>query len=391
MPKTVGVFPLGLLAALLGLTPAAKSADNVGPSAFLRLLDIPDTDTVDSFPLPADSYRVADGISAPVVIGRTEPEYPAGVLPAALEGTVMAAAIIGEDGSAHSFQVTHGLGFGFDEKAVEAVSKWRFRPGEYAGHPVATFAAFAVDFRIPHNPSRWHLIGVRLKTDEHVSPPALKAAIFPHGAGISNDSPDEGQLVVAAGRLAIVTLSFEVDKTGKPTSFEVEKASQPLWGDEAIAVMRSWRFQPAMLDGKPVTASVQVDLAWGPRELPLREEPAKSRGTTGIPLDHPPIVARVEPLYSMEALAQSIGGRVVVSMTVDEQGSPRDLQVQQSPGYGLDQKAIEAVSQWRFRPMVSRGQAIAVPATVEVNFKIPQAYGNVAKPKVFKLNRPLWN
>ena len=66
--------------------------------------------------------------------------------------------------------------------------------------------------------------------------------------------------MVASGRLAIVTLSFDVDKTGAPVGFKVEQATERLWGKEAIAVVRSWRFQPAMQDGKPVTGSGQVDL-----------------------------------------------------------------------------------------------------------------------------------
>jgi hypothetical protein len=42
--------------------------------------------------------------------------------------------------------------------------------------------------------------------------------------------------------------------------------------------------------------------------------------------------------------------------------------------------SVEAVSQWRFQPIVSKGQAIAVPAEVSVSFKLPQSFGNVVKP-----------
>jgi TonB family protein len=199
------------------------------------------------------------------------------------------------------------------------------------------------------------------------------------GAGISNDSLEEGQLVVASGRRAIMTLSFDVDRTGVPVGFKVEQASEPLWGKEAIAVVRQWRFQPSIQDGKPVIASGQVDLAWGSRELPRREDVAISREVTGFLTAHPPIVSQIEPVYSQEALARNIAGRVLVSMIVDEHGTPHDLKVQMSPGYGLDQKAVEAISQWRFRPIVSRGQAKAVPATVSVIFEMPH---NVVKPKV---------
>jgi len=320
--------------------------------------------------LPADAYWVADGISAPVVISRTEPEYPPDAASAGLEGTVIVAAVIEEDGSASNVRVIRAAGLGFDQKAAGAVAKWRFTPGDYMGHPVKTFTALAVDFRIPHDPSRWHLLGVRLKSDEGVSPPSIRSTVFPHGAGITNDSLDAGQLVVAAGRLATVTLSFQVDKTGAPVGFEVERASDPLWGPEAVAVVRAWRFQPALLNVRAVSAAGEVDLAWGPRELPRHEPPPGAGGGSGAALVHPPIVSQVAPVYTDEALSRKIEGRVLVSLTIDEQGVPRNPRVELSPGYGLGEKAIEAVSQWRFRPIVSAGTAIAVPAKVAVEFRL---------------------
>ena len=45
-------------------------------------------------------------------------------------------------------RVVRPLGMGLDEKAVEAVGKWKFKPGQKDGHPVAVMANVEVNFRL---------------------------------------------------------------------------------------------------------------------------------------------------------------------------------------------------------------------------------------------------
>jgi len=55
---------------------------------------------------------------------------------------------------------------------------------------------------------------------------------------------------------------------------------------------------------------------------------------------------------------------------VDEKGNPRELKVIRPLGLGLDQKAIEAVEKWKFKPGMKDGKPVAVQATIEVNFRL---------------------
>jgi TonB family protein len=84
----------------------------------------------------------------------------------------------------------------------------------------------------------------------------------------------------------------------------------------------------------------------------------------------PVILYKVEPEYSEEARKAKYQGTVVLSIVIDEQGRPRDIKVIRPLGMGLDEKAIEAVSKWRFRPGYKDGKPVAVLATVEVNFRL---------------------
>lgn len=55
---------------------------------------------------------------------------------------------------------------------------------------------------------------------------------------------------------------------------------------------------------------------------------------------------------------------------VDPSGAPRDLKILRPLGLGLDEKAMEAVAQWTFQPGMKDGAAVAVQATIEINFRI---------------------
>jgi periplasmic protein TonB len=84
----------------------------------------------------------------------------------------------------------------------------------------------------------------------------------------------------------------------------------------------------------------------------------------------PQLLYKVEPEFSEEARKAKHQGVVVLSIEVDPSGNVRNIRVQRSLGLGLDEKAMEAVSRWRFRPGLFDGKPVATEATVEVNFQL---------------------
>lgn len=77
-----------------------------------------------------------------------------------------------------------------------------------------------------------------------------------------------------------------------------------------------------------------------------------------------------DPEYSEEARKAKYQGVVVVQMVVDRDGKVRDAHVIRSLGLGLDEKALEAVRQWKFEPAKKNQQAVAVNINVEVSFRL---------------------
>ncbi len=77
-----------------------------------------------------------------------------------------------------------------------------------------------------------------------------------------------------------------------------------------------------------------------------------------------------DPEYSEEARKAKYQGVVVLWLIVDQNGKPRDIKVSRSLGMGLDQKAVEAVRNWKFEPAMKDGKPVAVQINVEVNFRL---------------------
>jgi protein TonB len=93
-------------------------------------------------------FRVGGGVTAPVVLYKTDPEYSEEARKAKYMGTVVLELIVDATGKPRDLKVTRSLGLGLDEKAIEAVEKWKFRPGQKDGKPVATHATIEVNFRL---------------------------------------------------------------------------------------------------------------------------------------------------------------------------------------------------------------------------------------------------
>jgi periplasmic protein TonB len=93
-------------------------------------------------------YRVGGGVSAPSVLFKVDPEYSEEARKAKYSGTVLISLIVDPQGKALNIKVVRSLGLGLDEKAMEAVAKWKFKPGMKDGHPVAVVATIEVNFRL---------------------------------------------------------------------------------------------------------------------------------------------------------------------------------------------------------------------------------------------------
>ena len=61
---------------------------------------------------------------------------------------------------------------------------------------------------------------------------------------------------------------------------------------------------------------------------------------------------------------------VTLTLVVDTEGQPTDVQVVSPIGHGLDEKAVEAVKQWRFQPAMKDGSPVAQKINAQVSFRL---------------------
>jgi TonB family protein len=137
------------------------------------------------------------------------------------------------------------------------------------------------------------------------------------------------------------------------------------------------RFDPLLdSDGRPNTVSEIVDwlqsLVWSP----LMGAPVKAKGslrgkTRPIKVvgngQLSKLIRKVEPVYPEQAKSTQLSGKVVMLVTVDEEGVVADVEVVSGFPIFAD-SAVTAAKQWRYSPTLLNGEPVPVMATVTVNF-----------------------
>ena len=84
----------------------------------------------------------------------------------------------------------------------------------------------------------------------------------------------------------------------------------------------------------------------------------------------PEVIHSVQPEFTAEARSQNYQGVVAVQLIVDSQGFPQDVRVVRHLGLGLDEEAIAAVKQYRFRPAKYEGRSVSVQMVIDVDFRL---------------------
>jgi TonB family protein len=104
--------------------------------------------SVDNGPAAENALHGNNGATMPRVVYQTTPEYSAQARKAKVQGTVVLMLTVTERGDVAHVQVMRGLGSGLDEKAVESVGAWKFKPGTRDGAPIRSEIAVEINFHL---------------------------------------------------------------------------------------------------------------------------------------------------------------------------------------------------------------------------------------------------
>ena len=197
--------------------------------------------------------RVAGGVLAGQVLSKVAPVYPADAKAACVQGTVALRATIAKTGAVENLQVISGPRELYPS-ALDAVRQWIYKPYRLNGEPTEVETTISVNYSIDacapqSNPPEAESLTLR-KIGGAVSAPVLM------------DAP-EAEFTVDAKAHKIngsVIVTFWVDEQGIPTHVGIVRGIGYGLDEEAVDVVKRYRFKPALENGTPVVVSMNVEI-----------------------------------------------------------------------------------------------------------------------------------
>jgi len=209
---------------------------------------------------PEPVYQPGNGVTAPVLTKKVDPEYTPRAKAAGVQGEVWLDAIVEKDGSLTVSKVAKSLDAELDQKAIEAAKQWTFKPGERNGQPVRVQVQMILEFRLSK------------RTDA----PSAQIDEFLNGVHKAGEAglvqprpvvhPDASYTAQALRRKLEGTVQIEVvvGPDGNVARARVTESLDKVYGldDNALATAKSWTFEPGTLNGQPVSVLVTLTMAF---------------------------------------------------------------------------------------------------------------------------------
>ena len=215
------------------------------------------------------------------------------------------------------------------------------------------------------------------------------------GMILSKTDPVYPEVAKAAHVQGAVILHAIISKTGTVEKLEVVSGTTMLVSS-AMDAVRQWTYKPYLLNGRPVEVetSITVNYTLADSTTVVGQSPAVGEAVDGVrqiegDVKGPVILYQPEPVYTQAGRKAKVQGVVTVSIVVDEHGQPQNVHIVRSLGIGPDgkpdpklkkaarmavdgmnQSAVDAVKQYKFKPATENGKPVAVYLNVEVNFEI---------------------
>jgi TonB family protein len=181
-------------------------------------------------------------------------------------------------------------------------------------------------------------------------------------------------------RPRIVRFTAVIATDGSVTKLSVLNPQGDALETAALAAVQQSKFAPGVVNGNPVPVEVCLRVPF------IHVQPAIPRvgacpqpGAVGpgagfrMPpgVTPPRAIYTPDPEFSEQARKKKIQGTVLLSTLVNEQGEPTDIRVEKGIGYGLDERAVQCVSEYKFQPATDRdGKPVAYRIHIEVNYRL---------------------
>jgi TonB family protein len=195
--------------------------------------------------------RVGGVVKEPKKIKDVKPVYPDEAKEAGVQGMVILEVVIGKDGSVTSAKVLRPVPL-LDKAALDAVEQWKYEPTQLDGEPVDLLMVVTVNFslkepavaaQVPEaSPVR---VGGSMTSPKRI---VYVAPVYPR---IAMEAKIQGTVIIEAS----------VDTDGSVIGAKVLR-SAPLLDQAAVDAVGQWKFEPTLIDGRPVQVVTVVTVTF---------------------------------------------------------------------------------------------------------------------------------
>jgi TonB family protein len=329
--------------------------------------------------------------------------YPEIAQAAHVQGAVVLHAVISKTGDVENLSVISGPPM-LTSAAIEAVKQWRYKPYLLNGQPMEVETTVNVNFTYGGDgaatPSPEGSSAARPPIFMSGTPPASPgrplrvSAGVAAGMAISMPQPVYPQDAKAAHIQGTVVLHALISKTGEIENLQVISGPKELV-QSALHAVNQWKYKPYLLNGQPTEVETTININYTLGEDAPGQAAQYQYLMPGVvekiggSVSAPALIYKVDPEFTAKARKAKASGTVLLGLVVDKQGLPKNVHVLRGFGIGPDgrpdpklkkaaraaadgmnQNAVDAVTQYKFKPATEEGKPVPVELSVEVNYKI---------------------
>lgn len=315
----------------------------------------------------------------PKIISTVKPDYPFAMRRAGIQGRVLVQFVVDSKGRVRIPYVTESTHPGFRDAAIEAVRKWKFRPGKRNGERVNTRMQVPIMFSIKGQPTNWGWQIKRPKKFPDSIPPEMRWDTPPELR--SFNPPIYPRQALMDGREGRVEVGFLVGPNGTVLKAEpIEGKHEDLVG-ASIAAVYTFLFDPSLREGQPCGALLNMtfdfkmsssgDALYTP-EMSRLLDALENDPECFHPLDQ--LDQMPQPLYRRAPVQPPLmeldeAVTVKVDFIINRRGAAELPVARGEIDPLLAFAATQAVSSWQFIPPMIDGEVVDARAVVPIVFQ----------------------
>ena len=324
----------------------------------------------------------SSGDIQPKVISQARPIYPNVMKRSGMVGNVLLNFIVDVDGNAREPTVIRSNNPNFEAPAIDAIFKWKFRPGLRNGMPVNTRMQITITFILSDDNGPGHT-KTAYKTPQPSSeqtakmPENLRYDVAPEPIGVIY--PVYPYEMLRDGKKGEATVAVFVTSRGVVEQIAIVQETAPEFGLAALAACEYFEFTPGQFEGNPTDAVVSIRHAFESNSIFVTDEdramlrlekksPQKIVGASKLDAKPKRIVMR-QPQFPLAAFAAGLTeGQAVVEFLVDTEGKVRLPRIVSSTHPSFGYRAVQTVANWRYEPPKSGGKPVVTRVRVPFIF-----------------------